>query len=102
MLRRERTIELAFENHRYFDVRRWKVAGMAQGDGWVYPVYHKGGEGGDFWGMDPQAYEFKGFYHKRVFETRVYTERINLFPIPQDDINRGKLLKQNTGWSIVD
>lgn len=102
VLRRERTIELAFENHRYFDVRRWKVGTMAQGDGWVYPTYHRGGEGGAFWGLSVQKNELKGFYEKTVFETRVFTERTNLFPIPQDDINRGKLIKQNTGWQSED
>src|SRR5690606_1842109 len=27
-IRRERAVELAFEEHRYFDVRRWKIAGQ--------------------------------------------------------------------------
>lgn len=102
VIRRERTIELAFENNRYFDVRRWKVSTMAQGDGWVYPTYHQGGEGGDFYGMDPASNELNGFYKKTVFENRVFTERGNLFPIPQADINRCDRMRQNTGWSMVD
>ena len=102
VIRRERTIEMAFENCRYFDVRRWKVSTMAVGDGWVYPTYHKGGEGGEFWGLNVQATEYKGFYDKKVFETRVFTERGNLFPIPQADINRSDKMRQNTGWSLVD
>lgn len=101
VIRRERTVEMMFENCRYFDVRRWKVATMAEGDGWVYPTYHKGGEGGDFYGMDPQAPALRGFYNKKVFETRVYTERCNLIPIGQVDINRSDRLVQNTGWSMV-
>lgn len=102
VIRRERTIELAFENHRYFDVRRWKVSTQAVGDGWVYPTYHQGGEGGDFYGMDANANELGGFYKKVVFENRVFTERGNLFPIPQADINRCDRMRQNTGWSMVD
>jgi hypothetical protein len=102
VIRHERTIELAFENNRYFDVRRWKVSTMENGDGWVYPLYHQGGEGGEFWGMDSQSPELSGFYNKKVFETRVYSERANLFPIPQADINRSDLMRQNTGWSSVD
>jgi len=102
VIRRERTIELAFENNRYFDVRRWKVSTMAHGDGWVYPTYHQGGEGGDFWGMDVQSPALKGFYNKKVFETRVFSERGNLFPIPQADINRSDRMRQNTGWTMVE
>lgn len=98
VIRRERTIELAFDNQRYFDVRRWKVAGMAQGDGWVYPTYHRGGEGGDTYGLSYDRAEYDGFYIKKPFETRSYSERMNLFPIPQADINRNPLMRQNTGW----
>lgn len=102
VIRRERAVELAFENARFFDVRRWKVSDMAQGDGWVYPAYHQGGEGGPYHGMSVQKQELNGFYEKTVFETRVFTERGNLFPLPQADINRSKKLRQNSGWSQVD
>ncbi|TDQ73466.1 RagB/SusD family nutrient uptake outer membrane protein [Sphingobacterium yanglingense] len=40
-IRMERRIELSFEGHRYFDVRRWKVAGD--------PGYY---QGGNYTGMD--------------------------------------------------
>lgn len=102
VVRRERAVELAFENCRYFDVRRWKVSTMAVGDGWVYPTYHQGGEGGDFHGMSVQKPEYRGFYEKTVFETRSFSERGNLFPLPQDDINISDKIRQNTGWSQVD
>jgi hypothetical protein len=97
LIRRERTVELAFENHRYFDVRRWNVAGMTQGDGWVYPTYHQGGEGGDTHGMNVMG-DTNEFYKKVVFETRAFSEKMKLFPIPQADINRNPKMIQNKGW----
>lgn len=53
-IRRERLIELAYEWNYYYDVRRWKVADMAVGDDWIYPSYHRGGEGGDIHGGIPR------------------------------------------------
>lgn len=110
VIRRERLIELAYENHHYFDVRRWGVAGMPQGDGWVYPTWHQGGEGGQMVGFDmevdmaPEVSDYKVnplyFYKRVVWETRIYTERMKLFPIPQDEININPLIVQNSGWGI--
>lgn len=108
IIRRERLIELAYENHRYFDVRRWGIAGMQKGDGWVYPTWHTGGEGGRMVGFDvevdmaPETSEYPVnplYFYKRIeWETRIYTERMKLFPIPQDEINVNRLIVQNTGW----
>ena len=104
-VRRERLIELAYENHRYFDVRRWGVAGMAQGDGWIYPTWHRGGEGGDMMGFDVLTDMSPGaegntmyFYKRKSWETRIYTERMKLFPIPQNEVNVNSKIVQNTGW----
>lgn len=106
-VRRERLIELAYENHHYFDVRRWGVAGMQQGDGWIYPTWHTGGEGGQMRGFDVMvdmtssaAANPMYFYKKKNWETRIYTERINLFPIPQNEMNVNSLMVQNTGWGL--
>lgn len=97
-IRRERTIELAFENQRYFDVRRWKVADMPVGDGWVYPTYHEGGEGGDYHGLDVSQDPPTKFFQKVVFEKRAFTAKHYFFPIPQNELNIDKKLVQNTGW----
>ena len=82
-IRHERKIELAMENHRFFDVRRWQIAEVVDnravrrinvsvaGD-ITYPV----------WG-------------NRVFDrTKHY-----LFPIPQLEVEKsGGVLTQNPGW----
>lgn len=98
-IQRERAIELSFENHRYFDVRRWCVAGMAVGDDWLYPSYHLGGEGGDMHGLNID-YDPPLFFEKKPFEKRAFTEKHYLFPVPQNEINIDSELVQNTGWEV--
>ncbi len=86
-IRRERRVELAFECHRYFDTRRWKIAEQT--------------DGGPFYGMDVDAgtsLTDLSFYKKTVFETRVFQKKHYLFPIPQSEIDRNKKLVQNPGW----
>ncbi|WP_321332510.1 RagB/SusD family nutrient uptake outer membrane protein [uncultured Bacteroides sp.] len=100
-IRRERLIELAYEWNRYFDVRRWKVADMAVGDDWIYPSYHKGGEGGDIHGMNSKA-DAPQFFEKVVTETRVFDKRHYLFPIPDEDIRRNSKMVQNYGWAVAE
>lgn len=103
---RERIIELAFENKYYFDVRRWGVADMAQGDGWIYPTWHKGGEGGQMVGFnvsntgtaEEQTNVQMNFYKRVQTQTRVFTKRMSFLPIPQEEVNRDLEIVQNTGW----
>lgn len=107
---RERILELAYENKHYFDVRRWCVAdgnwrgGAPMTDGWVYPPYHVGGEGGEMTGFNVngigQTAANKDFnFYKRVKQQeRVFTKRMSLFPIPQQEVNRNKVCVQNKDW----
>lgn len=85
-LRNERRVELAFEDHRFWDVRRWKI----------------GNETKEIYGMkinEAPGTTFGFTFEKILLETRTYDDRMNLYPIPQSEIFRsnGKL-KQNTGW----
>ncbi|MEX6688604.1 RagB/SusD family nutrient uptake outer membrane protein [Danxiaibacter flavus] len=82
-IRKERRVELAFENHRYFDVRRWKTAEQTQG--------------GPMYGLTIGS-DLPDFLKVTVFETRVFNKQHYLFPIPSGDINNDKQLVQNTGW----
>jgi hypothetical protein len=86
-IRKERRVELAFENARYFDTRRWKIA--------------EGTDGGPFYGMNINAgnsVDDPAFYQRTVFETRVFEKKDYLWPIPQQELNVDKNLVQNTGW----
>lgn len=82
-IRKERRVELAFENSRFFDVRRWKIAEQT--------------ENGPAWGLNTDSGE-PGFYDLKSFETRVFNKKHYLFPIPQVEIINDLQLVQNTGW----
>ncbi len=97
-IRRERLIELCYEWNHYFDVRRWKVADMATGDGWIYPAWHKGGEGGQMIGMNYRS-DIPGFFEKMSFENRLVEKKHYFFPIPDAEIRRNALMVQNPGWA---
>ncbi|WP_316834869.1 RagB/SusD family nutrient uptake outer membrane protein [Pedobacter nutrimenti] len=86
VIRNERRVEFAFEEaHRFFDVKRWKIAekvlnGDAIGMRWV---------------KNGNAYTGTRF----AFETRVFlSPQMYYFPIPQSEINKSSLLIQNPGW----
>ncbi|WP_298717615.1 RagB/SusD family nutrient uptake outer membrane protein [Chitinophaga sp.] len=82
-IRQERRVELAFENVRYFDTRRWKIAETT--DNGAFKGLNIVGNGADFLKVV-------------TFETRSFAKRHYLFPIPQNEININKALVQNTGW----
>ena len=79
----ERQVELCFEDKRYFDTRRWKIADQT--------------DGGPFYGMDIDQ-DPPQFYKRKAFETRVFLKNYYLFPIPQSELDRDENLVQNPGW----
>lgn len=84
-IKRERRIELAFEEHRYFDLRRWKtpVAQMLQPLRGLRIVKVQSGN----FLYTPTEVENRGFDQKMYF-----------YPFPQNEIVRNKKLVQNSGW----
>jgi hypothetical protein len=86
-IERERRIELAFEDHRYWDLKRW-------GEGRILgePIY------GTHITQDTSTGIFS--YQKVKVEERVFDEsKMYLYPIPQSEINKyPDILKQNPGW----
>jgi len=84
-IKRERAIELSFEEHRWWDVRRWM-------DGEKY-------FNGSFYGMEITKNSDGTFnYNRTVFETRLYNSKMNLYPIPLSEMNKNSLYVQNPGW----
>ena len=37
-------------------------------------------------------------FEKKLLETRAFEDRMNLYPIPQAELNKNLNLNQNTGW----
>lgn len=82
-IRKERRVELCFENVRYFDTRRWKIAEQT--------------DNGPIYGLNITA-NLPDFLKVVSFETRVFNKRHYLFPIPAKDVNSDDLMVQNPGW----
>ncbi|MBO9591332.1 MAG: RagB/SusD family nutrient uptake outer membrane protein [Niabella sp.] len=84
-IRNERRVELAFEEHRFFDVRRWKIGEKTQRSAYVHDVL-----------KDKTNNTFK--YTVKLWERRIYESRHNLLPIPQTEVNNNPNMVQNPGW----
>lgn len=83
-LRNERMVELAFEDHRFWDIRRWKI-GQQTTD--IYQMeITPNNTGGGF------------VFEKKLLEVRAFEDRMNLYPIPQAELFKNRNLTQNTGW----
>lgn len=88
-IQHERRIELAFEHHRFFDVRRWKIAKDTEPK-WIHGLDIYSGTSR----TDESFYKRIGV-EKRVFETPKHY----LWPIPQVEIDKSKEhIYQNPGW----
>ena len=88
-IKHERRIELAFETHRFFDVRRWKDAELSE----AKPVHSLNIYAGT-------SKQDDTFYVRTLCEQRVFVAPQHyFFPIEQSetDKNRDGLL-QNPGW----
>ncbi len=80
LIRRERTVELAFEGQRYFDIRRWKIANDVMNG----PVYGA---------TNPQT----GI--TVLVETRHYNpNRDKLWPIPEEEMLVNENMEQNPNY----
>ena len=86
-IRNERRVELAFEDHRYWDVRRWMIGPATLGAP-IRSVRITRETNGTF---RYAPYELE----KRTFQDRMY-----LYPIPQSEIIKTNgSIEQNPGWN---
>jgi hypothetical protein len=85
-LQEEDRIEFAFEGHRYFDVRRWKIAPQVLNEPGRKMNIHK----------DPAT--GKKTYSVSAFDERHFNDRNYLVPIPQSEIDKDGKLEQNPGY----
>ena len=85
LIRNERRVELAFEDHRFWDIRRWKIGASTQKD---------------IYGVQIVINNDNKIYNKYKYETRSWSEKMNLYPINQFEIYKNRNLEpQNPGWS---
>lgn len=82
-IRKERTIELAFEEHRWWDVRRWNVAEKAL----ARPIY----------GVEVTNGTNGPVYTRKQVQKRVFSEKMYLYPIPEQEVWKTSI-ENNPGW----
>lgn len=86
IIRNERRIELAFEEHRFWDIRRWKIAGQVMNQ----PVR----------GVEITRQPDGSFHYEYVDAcTSVFEEKMYWYPIPRGEIQDNPALTQNPGWN---
>lgn len=84
IVRHERLVELAFEGQRFFDIRRWEIAGDVM-PGKVYGMTYKDAQG------NLQTVEVPAW-------TNTWSDRNYLWPVPQAERDLNDQLGQNPDW----
>ena len=83
-VQREWRVEFAFEDHRFWDVRRWKIAPTTQTQINGVEILKEG---------------TNLVYSLKNIETRPWADKMYLYPIPQSELFcNPNLNPQNTGW----
>lgn len=85
VIQHERRVELAFEEHRSWDVRRWKIVSSTLG--------------APLMGVQIERKPLGGYTYMPVkVEQRVFQPKMYWYPIPQSEVLKLKQWKQNNGW----
>ena len=87
IIRRERRLELVFEDKRWYDIRRWDIT--VKGPAVLNsPMY----------GMVIRSVGGTLTYTPTVIFQNRFSQHMNFLPIPQGILNQNPKLKQNTGY----
>lgn len=92
-VQRERQVELFAEGQRYFDIRRWMICGEGEEADQRY-----------LYGLNMNGYADQpigspnSFYTRVIIENRAWRRAMYLYPIPDGEIQKSKLLVQNPLW----
>jgi len=101
--RNERRIEMAYEEQRYHDTRRWMIASTTLGrkaNGISIVGTLKPGKTVSLYRYDPTNYD----YSYRVVdidpgkENRLWLDKMYYLPVHRDEMNRNNKLIQNPGY----
>lgn len=82
LIRNERRLELCFENIRFWDLRRWKVANLNE----------------TALGVQIEKPNGSLVFNTFDVETRNYKDYMYYGPIPYDEVQKWSELEQNMGW----
>lgn len=83
LIRNERRLELCFENHRFWDLRRWKVSLNETAKGVEITTGSDGSLIYNYVDVEPRTYKDYQYYG----------------PIPYSEIRKWSNLQQNDGWT---
>lgn len=84
IIHNERRKELAFEGHRFFDVRRWKIADVTENK-----MMH---------GTEPVKTASGTIYNTIEVRKHNFSDKMYLWPIPESEIKKSPDLMQNPGY----
>lgn len=84
-IKRERRVELAFEEHRYFDLKRWKEAETVLSQDIKGVIIERSGT--------TLTYDYS-----LTAEDREFPERMYFYPISNSEMSRNGALVNNPGW----
>ncbi|MBL4677159.1 MAG: RagB/SusD family nutrient uptake outer membrane protein [Mucilaginibacter sp.] len=85
VIQNERRTELAFEENRYWDIRRWKLAETTMNQPRTGLSIAKVGNTLNFNALD-------------VLTTKFSAPKMYLYPIPYDEVQKNPNMKQTPGW----
>lgn len=89
-IRNERRVELAFEEHRFFDIRRWRLMDD--------PVERENYLTIRGVRIEKDASTGQLTYQTTTVQQRTWDDRMYFYPIPQTEILKSERLTQNNGW----
>jgi hypothetical protein len=102
-IQKERSVELFMTEHRYFDVRRWKIADNVMGGDWYKIYIYENGTGSyanpvaTWTPAQRLANDSKLSYRMIKHSTHVWDSKMHFYPYFQAEVNKG-ILVQNPGW----
>lgn len=79
--KRERMVELAFEGHRFWDIRRWKEGGITS-----------------IKRMEITKNADNSFSYKKTTKSLVWDDKMYFYPIPDSEVRKNSNLTQNPDW----
>jgi starch-binding outer membrane protein, SusD/RagB family len=105
-IRNERRVELVFEGHRFWDVRRWMIAadhdGIKGTDNTILHALNNRPTEAELaaTGLNPMSEEagVAVFYKVVPAQSRTFQTKHYLFPIPKTELDKDHNLVQNYGW----